>query len=165
MAEYQESQPLRISDRRQPIGYHLWNFQPPINLHVVGHYETACGGCDTISSIDQVYQEVQAAAKHVPVLYEGIMVSGESRRCIELHRAGFPVTVIALDTDINTCLDAILERRKARGDTRPLNPDRTIRRLGEVRRMMEHLKVAGVPTLWLDREAAYQETRRLLRSE
>jgi thymidylate kinase len=180
MRTYPNILAIRQVARRQPLGYlcrklmdvstHNDQDQVMIDmcspLYIVGHYETACGGCDTISGLDDVYKDVMENARiKNNVLYEGIMVSGESRRFIELHQAGFPVTVIALDVPIENCLASIQERRNARGDERPLNPDRTVRRLGEVRRMMEHLKVAGIPTYWLDREAAYHKTLELLRGE
>ena len=163
--------PFFIEKRRRPIGY--YSTEPKV--WVVGHYETDCGGCDTITSLDNVYDEIHhAVAKGFNVLYEGIMASGEYRRCAELHKTGHDIRVIALDVPIETCLESIQLRRAGRtvgphppdsnalhtnsGYTeiqkKPLDPTRTIRRLREVRSMMEHLKACGVPTQWATREEA-----------
>lgn len=88
---------LHREGRRQPIGY-LCGDDKGLRLQIIGHYETACGGCDTITSLDDVYQQVtQAATFGYDVLYEGIMASGEYKRCVELHRAGLDLLVIGLD--------------------------------------------------------------------
>jgi hypothetical protein len=148
--------------RRKPIGYHGVN-DNGVTLWTVGHYETDCGGCDTIVSLDEVYSEVRDAAdKGFNVLYEGIMASGEFRRCVQLYRDGYKVHAIALDTPMTDCLKAIQERRDARGDIRPFDPTRTIRRSREVSSMMEHLRVCHVPTQWLTRQEAFNTVKQML---
>lgn len=152
-----EMKPVFKETRRQPIGYHsdkLW---------VVGHYETECGGCDTISSLDDVYGEVSLAAlKGYNVLYEGIMASGEYRRCVALKKSGQDVLAIGLKVPIDVCIEAIKERRARREMTKPLDTARTIRRNREVNSMMEHLKICGVKTQWMTREEALDHCLSLL---
>lgn len=141
--------------RRQPIGYFSIDIDKP-KLWVVGHYETECGGCDTIPVMDDVYDQIIKAKKEgYNVLYEGIMASGEYRRCADLHKETHDVMVIALDVLLADCITSILERReRTHRTTKPFNAERTTRRQREVRSMMEHLKVAGVPVYWRTREEA-----------
>lgn len=168
------------SVRRQPLGY-LCGDDPytdavargeveatPPKLWVPGHYETACGGCDTIKTVDEVYRMLaDGLEKGRNVLYEGIMVMDDVRRAVELDqriKRGQPggLYVIALTTPIEECLAAIQGRRDARGEVKPLNPknttDRARRLLGSLRR----LEAAGVAVERLDREAAFLRVRELL---
>jgi hypothetical protein len=144
--------------RRQPIGYKCYPYdhRNPY-LWVVGHYETDCGGCDTITSLDDVYGEVRhAAQKGYHVLYEGIMASGEYRRCVQLYNDGFKnLLVLALEVPLTECITAIQERRASRSPKfKPFNPSRTARREKEVHSMMRYLKNSGVPTQWVSRDVA-----------
>lgn len=149
--------PEFIERRKQPIGYYSTGKDKP-KLWVVGHYETDCGGCDTITSLDDVYGEIEKSWKAgYNVLCEGIMASGEYRRCVNLHQTTQDVFVLALDTPIEDCIQSVMARRvaKGRGD-KPFSPDRTIRRVREVTSMMEHLKVCNVPARWTNRNEALQ---------
>lgn len=143
--------------RRQPIGYSSTGIDKR-KLWVVGHYETDCGGCDTITSLDDVYSEVDHAWNAgYNVLYEGIMASGEYRRCVNLHKQTKDVYVLALDVPVEVCIPAIIQRREQNGkNLKPFVPDRTIRRAKEVRSMMEHLKINHVPSRWVTREEALE---------
>ena len=147
---------IRVLGRKQPIGYYVAPQRGP-TLFIPGHYETPCGGCDTLDTLDQVYDLVkQEADNGCNVLYEGVMASGESRRCIELSQ-NRDIQVIALTTPIQDCINAIIERRAARNrevPSMPFNPQRTIRRADEVKRMMKHLRNAGVKIEWMSREEA-----------
>jgi hypothetical protein len=140
--------------RKKPIGYHL-NFSP-MPVIVMGHYEIQTGGCDTIQKMDDVYEFARNWNTEGHVLMEGIMLSGERLRAIQLHKDGFELKVVALNTPLDECLENVKKRRESKGNDKPFDPDRTIYRATEVRRMMEHLKVAGIPTYWLTREEALE---------
>lgn len=157
-----------IEGRKRPIGYvcsrskvDMETVGPP--LYVPGHYETPTGGCDTIQLIDDVYAFVNLAAKNGhDVLFEGIMIGDDVRRCVELHR-DYKVMVIALNTPLEECLKGIQQRRDARGDDKPLNPKNTISRADRLKRsMMPRLKDAGVDTRWLSREEAFETVKKAL---
>lgn len=140
--------------RKQPEGYVLTapGLRP---LYVPGHYNTACGGCDTIKTPEQAYVLVrEAVAKGCDVLFEGIMVQDDVRRCVELHGSQPPVHVVGLTTDINVCLASIADRRKARGDERPLDPKNTVNRARSCEKGLVRLE-AGVPVHRLGREDAF----------
>ena len=161
--------PAFIEGRKRPISYLLQGvttnstFKP---LFVPGHYDTPTGGCDTISKPDDVYTLVNSAAdKGYDVLFEGIMIGDDVRRCVELKKKyGVEnVVVIALNTPIEQCLAGIQSRRDMRGDDRELNPKNTISRLDRLKRsMMPRLRDAGVNAKWLSREEAFTTVKEAL---
>jgi len=143
-----------IDGRKQPISYTFQNGTR--TLTVLGHYETPCGGTDTITKTDDVYALIEeAVAKGHDVIYEGIMVSDDTRRCIELHRKGYPILVIGLNTPIPICIAGVQARRDARNDLRPLNTKNTEDRARRHRSAISKLKDAGLDARSLDREAAF----------
>lgn len=144
--------------RRQPISY-LFKREDGEPLFVPGHYNTPTGGCDTISKPDDVYELVKDGANQGDVLFEGIMVGDDVRRCAELSKE-HKVLVIALNTPIEECLAGVQSRRDTRGDDRPLDPKNTIDRARRLKTsMMPRLKDAGVETLWLSRQEAFEKVK------
>lgn len=151
----------RASGRR-PLGYLLCGAPLVTDIFIPGHYETACGGCDTIKTVNEVYDLVNAhMAEGHNVLYEGIMVQDDVRRAAHLARQQ-QLHVVALDVPIDDCLAAIRTRREARGDVRPLNEDNTRNRARTLVRTMERLHAAGVNTLSTDRDGALRTVADLL---
>lgn len=151
--------------RKQPIGYLLQRNEPGArNLYVLGHYETACGGCDTLPSLDYVYEAVRRAdSEGLDVLYEGIIVCDDVTRCSSLKSEGRQLLVVRLDTPIEVCLAGIQARRDARGDDRKLNPKNTTDRLQRHAKGISRLKAAGVDARTLGRDAAYAAVCEALR--
>lgn len=139
--------PLHYVFKRKDGGRPLW---------VLGHYATACGGCDTIKSPDEVYALVgDAVASGADVIYEGIIVQDDTRRLLELN-ARHPVSVVELTTPIEECLLGIQNRRDARKDARPLNPKNTTDRFRRVHNTCEKLRREhGVSVYPGNREEAY----------
>jgi len=143
-----------VDGRKKPIGYGcLGAGTRP--LWVVGHYEVACGGGDTIDDLDEVFAQVRSHAGGCDVIFEGLMIQCETRRLIELHRH-YPVIAIALTTPMELCLAGIQARRDARGDTRPLNPAGTIKKLKDMNRQRLLLRDCNVDYRRLSREQAEQ---------
>jgi len=176
MERYKSRTPILQEGRRQPIGYALHNSPPMETVHselpakffrsadpqmkplwVVGHYETPCGGGDTIPDLDDVYNEVVQAANHgYDVLFEGLIVQSDVNRLIELSQSQ-KVLVIGLTTSLEECLAGVRARRAARGDERPLNPKNTESKYKTVPKTLARLRAAGVEVLELSREAALAE--------
>lgn len=154
LAEFRQKVKHREPNRRQPIGYTGLYGQGVVGIP--GHYETPCGGCDTIPDLTKVFETV---TRSVPgcrhVLFEGLLASEDTRRTIELDRA-FPgqLRVIYIDTPLDDCLAGIQARRDARGDERPLNPTNTANRVKTIRRACDKLKEAGVHVSVTDRDGA-----------
>lgn len=145
----------RMDGRRQPTGYWLGSEADPRVVFIPGHYETACGGCDTLPSYEVIFDMVRAAAltgRHV--IFEGLLVSEETKRTLALQEEVAPVLVVHLDTPVEKCLSSIVERRMAKGDDRPLKPDNTVNRVRTVQRCCDWLAERGVGVEKLNREAA-----------
>jgi hypothetical protein len=163
MGAYATRSEVTTEGRKQPLRYVLTSPLTPRPLWVLGHYNTACGGCDTIKTPDQVYDLVREGhAQGADVLYEGIMVQDDVRRCIEVTQALEPVNVVWLSTPIEECLSGVRERRVARGDERPLNEKNTRERARRLAGTVRRLRGAGVPVSELDREAAFRHCCELL---
>lgn len=146
--------PHFITGRRQPWYY---SGTAPRPWRALGHYETACGGCDTIKTVDEVYRLVQDGLEAgQAVLFEGIMVQDDVRRAVAFNQQFHDMHVIALTTDIEECLRAVRSRREARGDPRPLNEKNTRGRAASLERTLRRLRDGGVAVEFHDREAALQ---------
>jgi thymidylate kinase len=161
MLHYAVNTPCFVEGRKQPHHYILSREDRPC-LVVPGHYATPCGGCDTLKTVNDVYETVNlAVAAKSNVLYEGIMVADDTRRAIDLNAAA-DVHVILLTTPIETCLASIQARRAARGDVRELNPKKTVVRAKTHENGCWRLEAEGVPVYRLDRDAALAKVKELL---
>lgn len=160
MELYWLREPLMMEGRRRPYGYRL-RAEGRRTLYVVGHYETACGGGDTIKTVDEVFLGVEREARlgH-DVLFEGIMSQDDVRRTIGLKDLG--LLIVMLTTPVAECLDAIRARRATRPNAPPLKEHKTVTRAATVRRSCDRLAAAGVSVERLDREAAFQRVKELL---
>jgi thymidylate kinase len=159
-ALYQARFPVKVVGRKQPIGY-IHQCGTGKSLAVVGHYETDCGGCDTIANMDEIYDKVREAhAAGMDVLYEGLLISADANRVIALHTDGLPVRVIALNTPLDVCLASVNHRRRNtamikgkeyKGD---VNPKNTTSKFAGVKSSLKRIEAAGIPNSWESRESA-----------
>ena len=162
MKHYGPATRVKVAGRKQPLGYLLPHPHAKTkgasarSLFVVGHYETACGGCDTLPSYDRSIEVVRHAhAAGHDVLFEGLLISGEVQRCAQLHEDGLPLRVMALDTPVDVCVDSINTRRRSKNpDKDDVNPANTLAKFKTVQGAMRKLAERGVPTEWTTRQAA-----------
>lgn len=161
MARYPQKQACFIPGRRQPISYLLSRPGVP-DLRVIGHYETACGGCDTVTSPDVVYTFVNDAVRAGEhVLFEGIIIGDDVTRAVDLKKVT-DLYVIALNTPLEVCIAGIQARRDARGETKPLSEKNTRDRADRLKRIMARLKDASVNARWMSRDDALAEVAGIL---
>lgn len=143
--------PQHVVGRKRPLWYHNGM------VAVVGSYENACGGCDTISGYDTTYGLISMLAEEgFDVLYEGLLLSEETKRAIALHAVD-PATfrVLYLDLPLSACLAGIAARRAARDpNLPPVNPANTTRRHNTIMRATAKLRAAGVHVESLSRAEA-----------
>lgn len=173
MEHYPNRVPINVLGRKQPQAYRCFRVEhdgtagsDPVYsakpLYVVGHYETACGGGDTIKTPAEVFDLVRKAAETGDdVLFEGIISQDDTTRTIELART-LPLTVLFLNTPLAECLAGIQARRDLRGDERPLNPKNTESRMKRCLSHYSKLRDAGLSVEKFDRESAYLKTTILL---
>lgn len=156
--------------RRNPLLYRLQWPNLKITVSVPGHYETPCGGCDTIKTYDQLFEIIRAehATGH-HVLFEGLLVAHDKLRCRGLwdwlERKQGTFAIIELTESLETCLASVEARRNARKNPpkKPFNPDNTIRRYREVVRSCEQLEAEGIPIYRCKREEVLGTVQSLLR--
>lgn len=161
MAHYQ-GQRLRLKEkkRKQPMGYVLSSPDYPRSLFVPGHYETACGGCDTINGLDRIYELVEMGKSNgMDVMFEGLIVCSDYKRLVALHEKYGPdeVLVIGLTTPLDLSISSVQSRRLEKGNTKPLNPTNTESKFKTNQRVLERFVEAGVNVQWLSREDALEK--------
>lgn len=163
MSWYALKEHVYVQGRKQPLYYKLWLQAPedpqqnpgPPDLVVLGHYEASCGGCDTISSTDTMFDLVYEASSYAAnVIFEGLLISADVNRCVDLHgtfgASGFEV--LAIDLPLEDCLASVNARRRAKDPTKPdVNPANTESKWKGVRQSLERLRAAGVNVKHLPR--------------
>jgi len=135
---------VRTEVRRQPL-YYINNYAAIRKLPftaVLGHYESACGGCDNIGSAARVYELLTTLAVANPqwsFLCEGLLLSEDVKWTSQLP----DVRVIFLTTPLETCIAQIEKRRKEAGNEKPLNRKNTENRVAVIERARLRLEEAG----------------------
>lgn len=100
--------------RRRPFGYLLTRGEN--RLAVPGHYETPCGGCDSIPAVEDMYDFVyRHASSGANVILEGILAQHYALKKF-LTFSDFDLKVIVLNTPLEQCIADTLNRR---GETTP----------------------------------------------
>lgn len=144
---------LHVPDRARPFGYHCRRSDGKMTA-ILGSYESTCGGCDTIPQIETVYSEVkkQVALGH-DVLFEGILAQHSAGRLLELQPLG--LIVVVLTTPLETCIEAVRQRRLKRGDDRPFDPKNVIKEHRSVESSTRRLTASGVVIRHFGRDEAF----------
>ena len=96
------------------------------SLYIIGRYTTQCGGCDGIQPYSDIVKRIAKYAPKGHVLFEGLLISsgyGSIGKFSERYREDFVFAF--MDTPLKVCLQRIQKRRKAKGNTKPLNPYNT----------------------------------------
>jgi hypothetical protein len=159
MADYAYRQAIMEDKRKQPIAYLLKDGLGGAlrDLVVLGHYESPCGGCDTIPSFDRVFELVRFyRAEGYAVLFEGVLLYCEVLRTVALHKDGEDLHVITLSTSLDLCVESVNLRRFAKkADATPVDPANTAGKHKGTVTTMKRLQAEGVNVEWADRDAAY----------
>jgi hypothetical protein len=137
-----EWRPFFADGRRNPLGYELQ--RGTTFYQVLGHYESPCGGCDTIGSARQVFELIERRQRNLQlcdfVLCEGLLLSEDVKWTSQLQ----DVRVYFLTTPLPTCLDRIRQRRAARGNEKPLDPENTTQRVNSIESARRRLSEGGI---------------------
>lgn len=127
--------------RKKPLYYYSMGDWP--NTVILGHYESPCGGCDTIGAAPSIYdliKEVQVDRPNSIVLCEGLILSEDSRWFSQLP----DLRVFFLTTPLKTCLNQIQKRRAQVGNHNVLKPENTANRVSTIERSRLKLMELGV---------------------
>lgn len=169
MESYSVSTPKFVDGRNRPIGYVCDGPDRHAGAHlqrlfVPGSYENPTGGCDTIREIETIFDLVRTYADAgMSVLFEGIIAQHSKTRLNDLWRAHRDLVVIVLDTSREACVQAVRDRRVAKGDDRPLDPSNVEKEYRGVHSGKNALRSLGMRVEELDRENAVARCVELLR--
>lgn len=141
--------------KKRPIGYEFPSGCR--HLFVVGHYEIANGGVDTLPSLDAAYDLVRRYDdRGYDVLYEGKNMSDGTRRVSQLIGDGRDVRVVLIEHSLGECVAAVRQRGHSISE-------KTIERLyHKSRREILMLERAGVKTWTLPRDETLGQVREWL---
>lgn len=164
MEEYPEQKPIFVEGRKRPLYYELNDHLMLPNAYLLGHYETACGGCDTITSMDQVFDLVAELAQKRPVLFEGLLISADAARTIKLQEEqGIHLFVALIDEPLELCLESVNARRREKNpEAAPVNPKNTENKWKGSHRSADRLEQAGIEVFRGSREVCYNAVRQVL---
>lgn len=165
MSGYQNVQPIQRNGRKQPIAYLCSDPDKRYTTAVIGHYETVCGGCDTINEVGDTFNLVALYASFgYNVVFEGLLISADVNR-VALLTEHNTVVIIALDVPIQECLDSVNARRRARKpDADDVNPKNTMSKHRGVTNSVKRLEDMGVSCYLKNRDDAVKLARELLES-
>ena len=159
MEKTNDWQDINITGRTKPLYY----ISQELNVALLGHYESACGGCDNVGSAAKVFdliKEIQSkpVTKHRTILCEGLLLSEDTKWSQQLDN----LHVVYLNTPLNTCLKQIRARREAAGNDKPLNPSNTVNRVAVIERSRQKLTDLGVSCYHLPFDAAVKKVLELI---
>lgn len=127
--------------RKKPL-YYRCSSSP---VYVLGHYETACGGCDTIGSARAVYGLIQTVRDSEPsgvILAEGLLLSEDVIWTAKLGET----RNLFLITDLKKCLNNVYKRREENGKDVDgvFNKELVDIRIGRINRVRARLENLGI---------------------
>lgn len=131
-----------------------WALELNGNVYVVGSYRTACGGADEVPHFGELLNRVHSLAAYGNVLVEGSLLStvyagsAELEKCCNQLRASVAKTPHhfifgVLDTPVELCIQRVLARRAAAGNTRPFDPGKVVQKSKSVLSAAARLRDAG----------------------
>lgn len=157
-------------NRKQPWGYRMSLNGAPKQVVVLGHYETACGGCDSISGLDLIYEmALNAESQGFDVLFEGLIINSDFKRAANFATVwkDKPFKCLFLSTPLDLCISSVNQRRAAspkaaklaaKGETLgDVDPTNTKAKFDLNLKMIDRLAKAGVDARWVDRDACLKE--------
>jgi len=146
--------PHHIEKRKQPLYYTATHAATGRKLAIMGHYETECGGCDTITKPDFLFETMHTlAAEGYDLLWEGLLTSMDFKRTEPMSHE-YKTLVLGLTTPLQECLDSVNARRFRRNpDLPPVQVKNTTNKHRGTKQTVARLQAAGVDCEWHDREA------------
>ena len=82
---------------------------------IIGSYDRACGGCDTVKTPQLVWDTIVECAPHSNVLFEGVIVGNVYEPTMLLHHRlleiGAEYIPVCLDVPLEHCIENVNSRR------------------------------------------------------
>lgn len=134
---------------------------------VIGKYDNVCGGTDTIKTQQQIIDRVEFyVMRKYRIWFEGLIVS-TIYGAIGAYSEKFKDRWIFayLDTPLNVCLERVLQRRAAAGNTKPFNDTNTRNRAATIARNREIVLSKGRRVVDLPYQNALAPLLEIIRKE
>jgi hypothetical protein len=166
LTEANHLEPKFIRWRKRPIGYvarrGTWDGETFLKngrgVFVPGHYEAPCGGCDTISDLDDMFLLIKKYAEaNYDVVFEGIVAQHSTSRLLDLVSEGYGVGVLYLDIPVDLAISSVQTRRDDRGEVKEFAPDNVRKEAENSWRAVNKLAERGIPVWFGDREGIYRK--------
>lgn len=167
MDSYAFREPKFVEKRKRPLYYSLAHgTKGPKSLVVLGHYESPCGGADTIKTATELFD---LAALHdsdgTNVFMEGVLLYSYAVRIKALKDSGHEVVVFGLNEPLEECARSVLARRAEKGNTEEVggnfHKNLAAKHKGAMA-CLYRLDGLGVPTVTGSRAKVEEELRRRL---
>ncbi len=134
---------------------------------ILGSYETTCGGCDTIPSVNEVadlLEEYYDSEEDGIVFFEGLMIShmlGTVAASLQevIHRT----YLLFLDTPLETCIERVIKRRHERLDFREFDPKNVIKDFKAVKSCLNRAEDNNWNVVEIDHKNALQVVREFIK--
>lgn len=135
--------------------YTLPNVEHP-TFAVAGHYKSACGGCDGISTVDELCDTIHWLSQQFPVvMYEGALLYVK-RNLPRLELVyGIRPDIYLLNLSADECIDSVLERRFEAGNDKPLDPKALLAKHKGYKTYATFAVEEGYSVTWGNREELY----------
>lgn len=158
---YEEVETKSLADRKRPVGYFCRSsIMKP--LFIVGSYQVGCDGCDNLKGAEMVFEMIQAAADAgQSVIFEGIIIQCSTQRICDLAKK-HPLSLIALNTSLQECIDAVTARRVEKGQDAEFSTANLQEKYRRMTRASDNMRRQGLTTHWLSRENAFQFVKKEL---
>jgi len=153
-----------LDEQKKILGYRVFaGLKKPI--HLVGKYETACGGTDGIHRQKESADRAIRWGADGHVILEGLLLSGGGPKAevtARITETGDYCHAF-LDTPIEVCIERVKARRLAAGNEKPLNTTNTEMKWGQCVSTYKTLKREGYRVALIDYEHAYDQIMEILR--
>jgi len=163
----------KLSDGRVNLDYypgaarveiHGWNSP----IYFIGNYRPECGGLDTVPSQESCAKWALHHLSQGHVICEGLLTSGLGPGGIfcrtVMEKAQTQARFVFLDTPIEKCIERIYERRKGRGDNRPLKEnDHAGKKHRQIQNVIYTMRKMGYPIHMINHEFGYDQVYAMLK--
>jgi hypothetical protein len=138
-----------VEKRKKPLYYKMVFNETPVI--VLGHYEAACGGGDTIGSAPKIYKLTEELSEKYKsytgklpiILWEALIPSEDVIWTVKTLEWDTPI-VYYLTTSLDTCFEQIKQRRLLEGNTKEVDRYKTSTRMPSIERSRVRLLEQGV---------------------
>jgi thymidylate kinase len=155
-----KKEPDRLKD---VIGY-VSNWADYGTVCVVGPYDRQIGGLDRIPSFEAQRNAIRAATKIADtVICEGVLASTVYSSWAEFFKEMGSVTVLYLDTPLETCYDRIKQRQiEATGEAKEIKTEQVAAKVKMIESTRQKFAKDGLNTLVVSSDEATDYIRQLI---